>query len=287
MSGCTSYSYRRTSSMSSAKPSETVPGTAPPLLAWYDRHARDLPWRVSPDDRAHGVVADPYRVWLSEIMLQQTTVQAVKPYFAVFREPLADRSGPGGSRNGRRDEGLGRARILLPRAQSETLRRSWWSGTMTAGFPIPRKACVTLPGIGPYTAAAIAAIAFDRPAAVVDGNIERVFTRLFEIETPLPSAKREIRDLVVGRDTGRPARRLCPGADGSRRDDLHAAASGLRTVPAHRRVRGARNPAGRSSSRSSFRRKPNRFGLAPPSWPNAATALCCWSNARTRACWAA
>jgi A/G-specific adenine glycosylase len=183
--------------MSSAKPSETVPGTAPPLLAWYDRHARDLPWRVSPDDRAHGVVADPYRVWLSEIMLQQTTVQAVKPYFAAFvsRWPtVADLAAAETEDVMKAWAGLGyysRARNLK-RCADVVVRDH------DGRLPDTEEGLLTLPGIGPYTAAAIAAIAFDRPAAVVDGNIERVFTRLFEIETPLPSAKREIRDLVAG-----------------------------------------------------------------------------------------
>ena len=181
--------------MSSAKPSKTAPDLAGLLLAWYDRHARALPWRVSPQERAHGVINDPYRVWLSEIMLQQTTVQAVKPYFAAFA-----RRWPGVKD--------------LAAAETEDVMKAWAglgyysrarnlkrcadvvSRDHGGRFPDTEEGLLALPGIGPYTAAAIAAIAFDRPAAVVDGNIERVFTRLYEITTPLPSAKTEIRRAV-------------------------------------------------------------------------------------------
>lgn len=162
------------------------------LLAWYDRHARVLPWRVSPGDRAVGVVPDGYRVWLSEVMLQQTTVAAVKPYFDRFLagwptvEALA--AAP------REDvmkawAGLGyyaRARNL--KACAETVARDHGGR-----FPKTVEGLRGLPGIGEYTAAAIAAIAFDVPAPVVDGNIERVIARLDAIETPLPAAKAEIR----------------------------------------------------------------------------------------------
>jgi A/G-specific adenine glycosylase len=182
--------------MSSAKPSQNSPGIAPPLLAWYDRHARILPWRVSPKDREHGVVADPYRVWLSEIMLQQTTVQAVKSYFDVFVTRWPTVNDLAAAETGdvmKAWAGLGyysRARNLKKCADQV-------ADELGGVFPQTEEGLRALPGIGPYTAAAIAAIAFDVPAAVVDGNIERVFTRLFEIETPLPSAKSEIRDLVA------------------------------------------------------------------------------------------
>lgn len=181
--------------MSSAKPSTTLPVIAPRLLAWYDRHARVLPWRVSPAQRADGMTADPYRVWLSEIMLQQTTVQAVKPYFASFasRWPgVTDLAAADIEDVMKAWAGLGyysRARNLKRCADVVASEHG-------GKFPDTEDGLRALPGIGPYTAAAIAAIAFDRPAAVVDGNIERVFTRLFEISTPLPSAKTEIRALV-------------------------------------------------------------------------------------------
>jgi A/G-specific adenine glycosylase len=162
------------------------------LLDWYDVHARRLPWRVPPDERALGVLPDPYRVWLSEIMLQQTTVTAVRGYFDAFlaRWPtLADLA------TAPRDDvmaawaGLGyysRARNL--KACAETIARDH-----AGRFPDTAEALAALPGIGPYTAAAIAAIAFDRPETVVDGNVERVIARLEAIETPLPAAKPAIR----------------------------------------------------------------------------------------------
>jgi len=165
------------------------------LLAWYDRHARTLPWRVSPADRARGVRADPYRIWLSEVMLQQTTVAAVRAYFARFTERWPSVQDLAGAR----DEevmaawaGLGyyaRARNLLLCARTVTRDHN-------GRFPETAAALRGLPGIGDYTCAAIAAIAFDERAPVVDGNVERVVTRLHALETPLPQARRIIRDLV-------------------------------------------------------------------------------------------
>ena len=153
------------------------------LLNWYDAHARVLPWRVPPGSN---VRPDPYRIWLSEVMLQQTTVAAVKGYFERFttRWPTVDALAAA------RDEdvmgewaGLGyyaRARNLLKCARVVTER---------GGFPETREELIALPGIGPYTGAAIAAIAFDAPEVVVDGNVERVMARVFAIEVPLPGAK--------------------------------------------------------------------------------------------------
>ena len=146
------------------------------LLAWYDRHHRDLPWRVAPRDRARGVRPDPYRVWLSEIMLQQTTVEAVKPYFRAFRRRWPDVDALAARRSRRRHDGLGGARLLFARPQPEDMRRRSWPRAMAAAFPTREDGLRALPGIGAYTAAAIAAIAFDRPAAVVDGNVERVMS---------------------------------------------------------------------------------------------------------------
>jgi A/G-specific adenine glycosylase len=166
--------------------------SAPPLLAWYDRHARKLPWRIGPKERARGVTPDPYRVWLSEIMLQQTTVTAVKPYFDAFLARWPDVAALG---RAPREEvmkawaGLGyyaRARNLHACAQVVARDQG-------GRFPETAAGLKTLPGIGDYTAAAIAAIAFDEPVAVVDGNVERVIARLFAIDTPLPAAKKEIR----------------------------------------------------------------------------------------------
>lgn len=158
------------------------------LLAWYDRHARALPWRSPPGTTP----PDPYRVWLSEIMLQQTTVMAVKPYFERFtaRWPtVADLAAAEDAELMAAWAGLGyyaRARNLLACARAVVTEHD-------GRFPDTEDGLRTLPGIGAYTAAAIAAIAFDRPAAVVDGNVERVIARLFAIPTPLPAAKPDIR----------------------------------------------------------------------------------------------
>ncbi|WP_075215774.1 A/G-specific adenine glycosylase [Mongoliimonas terrestris] len=165
------------------------------LLAWYDRNARRLPWRVPPEDRAVGVLPDPYRVWLSEIMLQQTTVAAVKSYFEAFttRWPrLQDLAAADRDDVMRAWAGLGyysRARNLKACADAVAAEHD-------GRFPDTEEGLRALPGVGAYTAAAVAAIAFDRRAVVVDGNVERVVTRLFSVETPLPAAKPEIRRLT-------------------------------------------------------------------------------------------
>ncbi|WP_041375607.1 A/G-specific adenine glycosylase [Polymorphum gilvum] len=166
--------------------------SAADLLDWYDRHARDLPWRIAPDDRRAGIVPDPYHVWLSEIMLQQTTVAAVRDYYRAFlaRWPNVEALAAADLDDVLRAwAGLGyysRARNL--KACAEMVARDHGGR-----FPDSEDALRALPGIGAYTAAAIAAIAFDARAAVVDGNVERVMARLFRIETPLPDAKPEIR----------------------------------------------------------------------------------------------
>jgi A/G-specific adenine glycosylase len=166
------------------------------LLAWYERHARRLPWRVGPRERRQGARADPYRVWLSEIMLQQTTVKAAAPYFQRFvaRWPSVRALAAA-------DDleimaawaGLGyyaRARNLIACARAVAARPD-------AQFPNSAAALATLPGIGPYTAAAIAAIAFGEAVAAVDGNVERVIARLFAIEAPLPAAKPLVRNALA------------------------------------------------------------------------------------------
>jgi A/G-specific adenine glycosylase len=166
------------------------------LLNWYDKHHRQLPWRTSPSDQAMGVVTDPYHVWLSEIMLQQTTVTAVKPYYEKFLTlwpGVENLAGATSESVMQAWAGLGyysRARNLKKCAE---LVASDYGGK----FPETEMELLKLPGIGPYTAAAIAAIAFNQPSAVVDGNIERVFTRLFAIKTPLPAAKPEIKTHVA------------------------------------------------------------------------------------------
>jgi len=156
------------------------------LLAWYDRHRRALPWRARPGERS-----DPYRVWLSETMLQQTTVKAVAPYYARFLarwpdldalaaasldEVLAAWAGLGYYARARNMHACARALVEIYGGQ----------------FPASESALRELPGIGAYTAAAIAAIAFDQAATPIDGNIERVIARLYALATPLPAGKAEI-----------------------------------------------------------------------------------------------
>ena len=158
------------------------------LLDWYDIHARDLPWRVGPAQRAAGVRPDPYRVWLSEIMLQQTTVAAVKDYFTRFTLLWPEVGALAAAEDARvmgEWAGLGyyaRARNLLKCARAVVADHD-------GRFPDDPAALLALPGIGPYTAAAISAIAFDLPEVVMDGNVERVMARLFDIHDPLPGSK--------------------------------------------------------------------------------------------------
>jgi A/G-specific adenine glycosylase len=182
------------SAAASVAPSAAL--AAAPLLDWYDRHARRLPWRVGPAARRRGERADPYRVWLSEVMLQQTTVAAVAGYFRAFTErwpTVADLAAAAEEDVMKAWAGLGyyaRARNLKRCAEAVAADHG-------GRFPESEAALLALPGIGAYTAAAVAAIAFGRPAAVVDGNVERVFSRLYAIATPLPAAKAEIRARVA------------------------------------------------------------------------------------------
>jgi A/G-specific adenine glycosylase len=161
------------------------------LLAWYDRHRRTLPWRAKPGQRP-----DPYRVWLSEIMLQQTTVVTVGPYFERFIARWPDLAALAGAALDdvlHAWQGLGyyaRARNLHACAREITSQHD-------GRFPSTEAGLRELPGIGAYTAAAIAAIAFDQPATPVDGNIERVIARLFCVRQPLPDAKPELRRLAA------------------------------------------------------------------------------------------
>ena len=168
------------------------------LLAWYDRSARVLPWRSPP-----GVRADPYHVWLSEIMLQQTTVKAVIPYYRKFvhRWPSVTALAAAEIEAVMAAwAGLGyysRARNLHACAKAVAENHG-------GEFPRDEDALRALPGIGGYTAAAIAAIAFDIPATAVDGNVERVVARLFAVEEPLPPPSRG----------SRPSRRTSPRLHG-------------------------------------------------------------------------
>jgi A/G-specific adenine glycosylase len=167
------------------------PARAADLLTWYDRHRRVLPWRALPGERP-----DPYRVWVSEIMLQQTTIAAVKPYFERFmaRFPTVEALANAPSEEVMQAwAGLGyysRARNLHACAKAVAQQHG-------GVFPDSEAGLRDLPGIGAYTAGAVAAIAFDRPAAAVDGNVERVMTRLFAIDEPLPGSKPLIREQVL------------------------------------------------------------------------------------------
>jgi len=176
---------------SSLDPHDTAATGPALLLEWYDRHRRALPWRPLSGERA-----DPYRVWLSEIMLQQTGVKTVGPYFEKFlaRWPDVDALGRASLDDVLRMwAGLGyysRARNL--HACAVTVLRDH-----DGAFPDTEQGLRALPGIGPYTAAAIAAIAFGRRTMPVDGNIERVVSRLFAVEEPLPQAKPLIQRLAT------------------------------------------------------------------------------------------
>lgn len=175
---------------SAGRPSAEKPPRPDPraLLSWYDRSRRDLPWRAAPGERA-----DPYSVWLSEIMLQQTTVEAVKPYFHAFlaRWPsVAALAAAPLEEVMKAWAGLGyyaRARNLHACAQQVAFERG-------GIFPREEGDLLSLPGVGPYTAAAVAAIAFDAPCVAVDGNVERVVARLFAIDRPIREAKRDLRE---------------------------------------------------------------------------------------------
>jgi len=160
------------------------------LLAWYDRERRDLPWRAQPGEQG-----DPYRVWLSEIMLQQTTVAAVIPYFEAFlqRWPTVDALAAADL-----DAVLHAWQGLGYYARARNLHRCARvvASDFAGRFPESAEELRRLPGVGDYTAAAIAAISFGQPEAAVDGNVVRVFSRMYALETPLPNVRSEVRPLV-------------------------------------------------------------------------------------------
>ena len=175
-----------------AQKPRAFPIDAAAVLAWYDKHARTLPWRVSPQARAQGVKPDPYRVWLSEVMLQQTTVAAVQKYFLRFTElwpTVADLAAAPLEAVLVEWAGLGyyaRARNLHACARAVVERHG-------GEFPRTAEGLRTLPGIGAYTSAAIAAIADDERVAVLDGNVERVLSRYFAVDVPVRDAKEDLR----------------------------------------------------------------------------------------------
>lgn len=172
------------------------------LLEWYDAQGRTLPWRIRPEDRARGVAADPYAIWLSEVMSQQTTIAHAAPYWLRFLAafPIVDDLA-----NAEREQvmsmwaGLGyyaRARNLYKCAQTV---RDEFGGV----FPKDEAGLLALPGIGPYTAATIAAICYGEATNIVDGNVERVISRIFRVDEPLPKGRKALRaaaGTLVGQD---------------------------------------------------------------------------------------
>ncbi|HEY7608042.1 MAG TPA: A/G-specific adenine glycosylase [Alphaproteobacteria bacterium] len=182
---------------SGAEEAAPVPVLAARLLDWYDRHRRRMPWRALPGERS-----DPYKIWLSEIMLQQTTVAAVGPYFLRFLERFPTVEALAAAEI---DAILGLWQGLGYYARARNLHRAaqFVARKLGGRFPDSAAGLKQLPGIGDYTAAAIAAIAFDRREAAVDGNVERVMARLHAVDAPLPAAKPALRAL---------AERLVPAA---------------------------------------------------------------------------
>ncbi len=172
------------------------------LLDWYDAHARRLPWRVPPAEGKAGRRPNPYHVWLSEIMLQQTGVVTVKPYFEAFlaRYPRLEDLAAAPV-----DDVLGLWAGLGYYARARNLHAGAQVVASLGGFPASLAGLLMVKGIGPYTAAAIASIAFDLPHVPVDGNVERVLSRLWLIEAALPAAKPVFRDAASKlEDTHRP-----------------------------------------------------------------------------------
>ena len=171
------------------------------MLDWYDKHRRTIPWRAP-----EGELSDPYYVWLSEIMCQQTTVPAVIPYFLKFIQiwpTITDLA------NAERDDVMKAWAGLGYYARARNLHKcaKVIAGDMNGSFPQSKAELQNLPGIGDYTSAAIAAIAFNKAETVVDGNIERVMARQFNIRTPMPKAKRQIKQAAAQffeRETARP-----------------------------------------------------------------------------------
>lgn len=226
------------------------------LLAWYDAAPRELPWRM----RAGR--PDPYAVWLSEVMLQQTTVPHATPYWLEFlrRWPtVSDLAAASDNEVMAAWAGLGyyaRARNLLACARAVAAEHG-------GVFPDTEGGLRALPGVGPYTAAAVAAIAFDRPATVVDGNVERVVSRLFAVETPLPRAKPELKARAA--DLTDPAR---PGDWGQAMMDLGALVCRPKAPLCDRCPVAAWCEARRLGMQESFPRKapkaarPRRYGAA-------------------------
>ena len=255
-----------------------------PLLAWYDRHRRSLPWRAVP-----GEAPDPYRVWLSEVMLQQTTVTAAIPYYERFVRRFPTLEAPGRRAAGGRFwsawAGLGyyaRARNLHACARAVVA---------LGGFPAETEQLRQLPGIGAYTATAIAAIAFGRPGVPVDGNVERVVARVMRIADPLPRAKPAIRAAAdrLGTEPEAVAR---PSDFAQALFDLGAtvctpASARLRGLPVGGVLCRARARALPRNCRGGCRRRRVRCAMACISGCWTIGIGCCCAGALHRDCWVA
>lgn len=165
------------------------------VLDWYDHNARSLPWRISPEAKIGGIKPNPYHVWLSEIMLQQTTVVTVIPYFEKFTKewPTIEKLAAA-----ELDDILTAWAGLGYYARARNLHKCarYIVDELSGEFPTLYDDLLKLPGIGVYTAAAISSIVYDIPETVVDGNVERVLSRIFSIETPLPNSRPEIREVA-------------------------------------------------------------------------------------------
>ena len=165
------------------------------LLGWYDANARKLPWRVEPEENKSGILPNPYHVWLSEVMLQQTTVAAVKDYFVKFITlwpTVNDLAGASQDDVMKAWAGLG----YYSRARNLKKCADHVANELDGYFPTAQEDLIKLPGIGPYTSGAISTIAFQNKATVVDGNIERVVTRHTANATPMPEAKADCATFV-------------------------------------------------------------------------------------------
>ena len=252
------------------------------LLDWYDRHARDLPWRAPPGAAAR---PEPYRVWLSEIMLQQTTVATVKDYFERF---VARWPAVGDLAAAPLEDVLHAWQGLGYYARARNLHRCARAVVQDHGgvFPDTEDGLRALPGIGAYTAAAITAIAFDRPATVVDGNVERVMARLHGVETPLPDAKPVLRRLAaLTAPDDRPGDYAQATMDLGRRSARHGrrnacCARGPRVAP---RIAWASRPG----CRAGRRRRRNRCAAASCGGSRGRTGGSCCAAGPQAACSAA
>jgi A/G-specific adenine glycosylase len=179
-----------------AAPDKNVEAFRASLLKWYDRHRRVLPWRA-----LQGQKADPYHVWLSEIMLQQTTVPAVVPYFLKFlgKWPTIHALAAANAEDVMQNwAGLG----YYARARNLHKCAKYVSENLGGKFPSDVEKLKELPGVGDYTSAAIASIAFNKPANVVDGNVERVMARIFAVTEPVPDSKPLLKTLAANMATG-------------------------------------------------------------------------------------